>query len=184
MAIATSTAIAIAAGASAGASVASAKMQSNAAKNAAKTQAASADRANALAAEANRYQQSAMAPFAGAGTGAVNTLSQLLGVPSGGQFASPGMGYGGPGGGYGPPAGAPMGMIPGVGAASRLRVPYEQMPMPGGGDPGGGGHVRPGPAGPPSFGPSAATARPVPAAAGPQYDGRTPLKLSDFIARM
>ena len=177
MAIATGTAIAIAAGASAGAGVASAAMQSRAANNAAKTQAASADRANRLAAEANRYQQQQLAPFAGAGTGAVNTLSQLLGVPAGGQFASPGMGYGGAGGGFGPPAGAP-GMY-----APRLNVRPELMPV--GTDAGtGGGHPRLGPASPPTFGPNQATIRQPAAAPGPVYDGRSPLKLSDFVARM
>jgi len=123
MAIATATAIGIAAAASAGASVASAKMSSNAANKAAGMQQQSSN--NALDFQRNIYNQQMQmqSPWVGLGQQSAMTLGRLMGAPSGSQFAAPPMqapiGMGGP---------TPWGMGSGMGQQVQPQMAAPRRP--------------------------------------------------------
>lgn len=82
MAVATSTALLIAAGVAAGSSVASSKIQSNAAKDAAEKQQDATNQAFGLQQQVYRNTQQSLAPYSDLGTGALGNLRQLAGVPN------------------------------------------------------------------------------------------------------
>jgi hypothetical protein len=137
MAIATSTAIALAAtAASAGSSVYAAKKGSDAAKNAANTQARSAREAQVMAGNMFQQQQAMQSPYMNMGSGAAMTLGRLMGQPQGARFAAP------------PPNPwqQMQGGGGGTGGAAPMPMMAPQMPPMMGGS-------RPGPQGPPNVRP-------------------------------
>lgn len=118
-------------------SLASAKMQSNAAKNAAKTQAAAGDKA--LAAQQSGYQQQRQdfQPYQQAGNAALARLGQTAGTYTGGSTAAPfPMPQQPPQGGLGSLGQPPPGALPPLGGSP---APGPGMPpqMPSGGAQGG-----------------------------------------------
>jgi hypothetical protein len=124
MAIATGTALAIAAGASAASGIASAKMASNASKKAAQTQANSATQANNLARDMYGQQFQMQSPYMMLGNSAANTLGRLMGSPAGARYAAP------------PMQQQPMAMLPGMGMAPQGQGGFarpRRAPMQGGG---------------------------------------------------
>lgn len=86
-------AIPIAMGVSAATGLVGAKMQSSAAKNAAKTQAGSADKALALQERIYNQNRQDQMPWLNAGGSAVSQLARLTGVGGGGLSQNQGQGY-------------------------------------------------------------------------------------------
>jgi hypothetical protein len=125
MSVATSTAIGIGLAASAGASLASAKIQSNAAKNAAKTQQQGTDRALAV-------QQQANQPYMDLGKQAAARLAsgQAMGQPYRQQFGGPGGSNGFQAFDQGRPMQGPPGTLAGLGQPPGPQGPPPQMGPP------------------------------------------------------
>lgn len=73
----------------AGSALAGGAMAANASKNAAKTQAQSAERAQQVNADMFRQQQQMQQPYMNLGNGAASMLGRLMGSPAGARFATP-----------------------------------------------------------------------------------------------
>lgn len=177
MAIGTTAAIII--GASAAAGAYSAHEQASAAKEAAKTQADAANKATALQHDIYGQQTQNLNPYTQAGQGAIGTLNRLLTPGGGATYASPGAGnllspWSAPvPGAASTPAGTPY---PWPSSSPPLAAP--PMPTPGA------AQTMGAPRAAPMFtmpGPTRATTNMR--TAGPVYDGASPLRLEDFIAR-
>lgn len=195
--MAVGTAIAIGAiAASAASSAYAAHKQAEAAKQAAQIQADAAGKATTA-------QRGELSPYTQAGGDAMNTLSRLLGAPAGSQYASGGNFTAGmpPSAAVGaglPMGGQPGGLPPGMGQPPPQLPPSDYLPAMGGPPPSQGQQmpggpprmptIPPGPGGTTMSGPqnyrSAMMAPQMGPPSGPTLDGRTPLRLEDFIAQM
>lgn len=131
MAIATGTAIALGV---AGAQAASGAYGAKKAGDAAKQQISAGDRALAEQRRVYDDQRAMIDPYVSAGRDSLGTLSRLMAVPPGAQFAAPPpawmQGPQGPAGPQGPPQGPPMGGPP-QGPPPGLSMPPQGGPGPG-----------------------------------------------------